>query len=358
MAPASMRRSTDHPDASPTSRHLASILENPLFKAIKTAERSTDIPSVHSTAAANATKLDQDPMDVFDRAVEQGMMTIQAATGCLLAKRRQLQLLEADETKATSSSDVGARVVSWLRTTSEEESLNFLHHRSFCAALLPFIVEEGMEQAVWAWLSKAMHNVSAGEVHTKLISDASYLLTQLVLIKRRPPHGDLDKAIGILLQAEQLFAGFPHVYKLLIQPWRSISWVSTVKSYNQTPASEVFYNAHLATAKRLPRPLLVERAHLHLFHPRQPNHKPAFEIFSNQRRLREIVDEAHSSPTSRSPIEFSDAVPWIAYLGYDTVNHLAKTGMTKEAKGVTELLRHEMADLLKRPMNAPDSLAI
>jgi hypothetical protein len=216
-----------------------------------------------------------------------------------------------------------------------------------------------MEQVVWAWLNKAMHKVTAGEGDDKLISDASYFLTQMVRIKRRRPHGDLDTAIATLLQAEQLFAGFPHVYKLLVDPWRNVSWVSTVKSLNQAPASEVFYDAHLAAANRLPLTLLVERAHLHLFHPTHPDLEPAFEIFSNPEKLREIVDDVHSKPESRSPVGLYDKLPWIAHLGHDTINHLAKTGMTEEANGVTELLRHEMSHIFKpKTLDAITALGI
>ncbi|KAK3177370.1 hypothetical protein K4F52_009839 [Lecanicillium sp. MT-2017a] len=339
--------------SSPTGRHLASILDNPLFKLSKTVSHSAQAPAAHSIAAVNAAKLEEDPMDFFDRAVERGMMNLKAASGCLFAKQKQLRILHPDKTKRLPSQDVAARVVAWLRSTDMESSLRFMRGHVFCRALVPFLVEEGMEQAIWGWLNRAMQRVSAGDADEYMRSDASYWLTALVRTKRQPPHGDLDAAIATLLQAEQLFSGHPHVYKLLVDPWRSVSWVSTVKSFNQAPASEVFFNAHLAAAKRLPRPLLVETAHLHLFHPTQPDFKPAFDIFSDQNRLRKIVHDAHTNPRTRSPIDFSDPVPWIAYLGYDTVTHLAKLGKTKEANGVTELLRHELSDLIQLPATEP-----
>ncbi|GKU10313.1 unnamed protein product [Fusarium langsethiae] len=132
---------------------------------------------------------------------------------------------------------------------------------------------------------------------------------------------------------------------LVAEGMEEVAWewlFSTVESYSRPAPSEELFDAHIATADRLSQPLLLERAHLHLYHPTHPDHLPALNFFKDKERLRKLVNSI--GPKKAKPAKLS-TVSWLAFLGHDTVNHLSLSGRTQEAQGVTELLQAEMASL-------------
>jgi hypothetical protein len=105
------------------------------------------------------------------------------------------------------------------------------------------------------------------------------------------------------------------------------------------------FDAHMATAELLPRPFEVEKAHLHLYHPTHPSHAPALRLFNNKVKLRKLVANFNPDNLNMSRVKGMSVLPWIAFLGHDTVNHLTQSGRVREADSVTELLRSELASL-------------
>ena len=325
----------DHAYRRPAAKqHLKHLLSNPLF--------SYQMKSVVDSPLA-APSMKREPMDVFDHAVSKGMMTIKAATGCLMAKRQQIQALGDGTTLNSSDGNVAARVISWLSWSYSDGNLAFLDRRNFVQALMPFLVSEKLEEVVWGWMSRTMEAKAVGS-ETRL-QRASNLLAELVKNQSQPQYGNLDAAITSLLKAERLFETNALLPDLLIQPWRSISWLSTVESYSRKAASEELFDAHMATADRLVQPVEAEKAHLHLYHPTHPDHTPALQFFRNTDKLRRMVDGLSPEKLSLAKAKGMGIIPWVAVLGHDTVNYLLKSGRSQEAEGMNELLQSELSAL-------------
>lgn len=319
---------------SAATQHLKSILANPLFSYSKQA-------SSPSSSLLPISK--RDPMDVFDHAVAKGMMTLKAATGCMMAKR---QLLSSSDSLADlASSQTALRVVRWLKSSGAEANLKFLDNQPFIRALTPLLIAEGLESVAWEWMTRTINDTGLSWENDLRIKRAAFLLAQLVHIKSQPQHGNLDEAITTILNAEQLFHTSPLLPQLLILPWRSVSWLSTVESYSRTAPSEKLFDAHMATAELLPRPFDVEKAHLHLYHPTHPDHAPAVRLFNDKKKLRKLVANFSPERLNLAKVKGMSILPWIAFLGHDTVNHLTQSGRMREADSVTELLRSELASL-------------
>ncbi|KAH6608615.1 hypothetical protein Trco_001961 [Trichoderma cornu-damae] len=336
-AAAPARSGDAHPHArrSAATVHLKSILSNPLF--------SYNNKESASSLTKGLWVSDRDPMDVFDHAVSRGMMTLKAATGCLVAKGQRLAAA-ADASPPVSASDAALRVVRWLRSSGAEGNLLFLDDAAFVRALAPFLIAERMEGVAWEWITRAM-NESAGISEEQRIARASCLLSQIVRAKSQSHHGNLDAAIQAILEAERLFQHHPWLPRLLVQPWRSVSWLSTVEAYSRATPTEELFEAHLATANRLPRPFPVETAHLHLYHPTHPDHVPALRFFSDKERLRKLVQALGPERLNLAKFTGMGTIPWIAFLGHDTVNHLKQSGRSEEARGITQVLRSELSDI-------------
>ncbi|KAH7022934.1 hypothetical protein EDB80DRAFT_696053 [Ilyonectria destructans] len=329
--------SSKPPDVSPpirqsaTNRHLKDILSNPLFSYNK---------DVNSTFPSTLAPPKRDPMEVFDHAVARGMMTPKAAIGCMVAKSKQLHAMESSGS-AFVSSGTAARVVRWLRSSGSEQDLRFLDNQTFVRTLAPFLVAEGMEEIAWEWLVRTV-NGPGNLSNEKRLKRASNLLAEVVRTKCQPQYGNLDSGISTMLQAQELFRKSPLLSDLLVLSWRSVSWFSTVEAYSRAAPSEELFDAHMATADRLPQPFLMERAHLHLYHPTHPDHVPALQFFRDKEKLRHLV---HAIGPKKSKPDKLSVVSWLAFLGHDTVNHLTQSGRTQEAQGVTDLLQAEVANL-------------
>ncbi|KAJ3511576.1 hypothetical protein NM208_g15417 [Fusarium decemcellulare] len=331
--------------ASPTrlsaaNRHLKDILTNPLFSYNK--DVTSPFPSTLAPSALAPPQ--RDPMEVFDHAVAKGLMTPKAAIGCMIAKSKQLQAQEPGLSSLATAGAAG-RIVRWLRSCGAEQDLRFLDNQTFVRTLAPFLVAEGMEEAAWEWLVRTINDPSGNLSKEKRLKRASHLLGEIVRTKCQPQHGNLDAGISTMLQAQQMFQTNPLLSELLVSSWRSVSWFSTVEAYSRPAPSEELFDAHIATADRLPQPFLMERAHLHLCHPTHPDHIPALQFFKDKERLRRLV---HAVGPKKSKPEKLSVVSWLAFLGHDTVNHLTQSGRTQEAQGVTELLQAEVANLFDR----------
>lgn len=197
-APAKSTGETSSPQArrSAASLHLKSVLSNPLFSYNKNNNNKENAPPLPKGLWVP----DRDPMDVFDHAVSRGMMTLKAATGCLVAKGQQLSSA-VDANVAATSSDTALRVVRWLRSSGAESSLLFLDNTAFVRALVPFLIAENMESVAWEWITRAMSE-SRDISEEQRIARASSLLSEIVRIKSQAQYGNLNAAIQAILEAE------------------------------------------------------------------------------------------------------------------------------------------------------------
>lgn len=336
---AAMAKITDsdhHIRQSAASQHLKSILSNPLFSYSQPTASSSTLPSISLLPTPK-----RDPMDVFDHGVAKGLMTLKAATGCMMAKRQMLS--NSESVADLSSSQTALRVLRWLQSSGADTKMKFLDNQAFIRALTPLLVAEGLESTAWDWISRTVGDADATLDTEIRVKRAAFLLAQLVHTKSQPQYGDLDAAITAILDAEQLYKNSPLLPKLLVLPWRSVSWLSTVESYSRTAPSEKLFDAHMATAEHLPRSFDVEKAHLHLYHPTHPDHGPALQFFNDKERLHRLVQKFNPEQLKLATAKGMGILPWIAFLGHDTVNHLTQSGRRQEAESVTELLRSELA---------------
>lgn len=324
-----------HPAA---KQHLKTLLSNPLFSYQK--ETSSTLPSPTPSPT-------RDPMDVFDHAVSKGMMNLKAATGCLKAKSQQLQLYPNGTSRAPGS-DTALKVVRWLRSSRPENDLGFLDDRLFVKTLMPFLLSEGLESMAWEWTARTINDISKDKSRLRR---AAFLLSDFVRAKSQPQHGGLDAAITTLLQVEDSFSSNPLLSKLLVYPWRSISWLSTVESYSRTAPSEKLFDAHVATAPLLHEPVDIETAHLHLYHPTHPEHTYALRLFQDTKKLQKLVQAITPKQISPAKSQRMGSMPWLAILGHDTVNFLTRSGRSQEAEEVTEVLQSELASLFTHNLN-------
>jgi hypothetical protein len=308
----------EHHPQRPTDRHLDSILSNPLFKQ---ANRNTPI-----TAPAK-----RDPMHVFDEAVSKGMMTRQAATGCLMAKRRDI--LQSDSLSVQASmadSHAGRRVVQWLRTSGEERRGAFLADNRLMKELVGFMVAEGLEEVIWSWahsLAKADGNLATEDPQGLLLGK---LLSRLVDAKSRLMDDEsLDAVYADILRADQTWRSSPNLPRILQQPWRQLSWCSTVEAWNRPRPSDSLFEEYVHISEHLTTPVQLDLAHLDLHHPTKPSHERAMEFFHKKNwNLPQTSDATGKRFTNR-----------VASMGMDTVKHLTQIGQVDQASWVTEVLR-------------------
>ncbi|UNI21146.1 hypothetical protein JDV02_007162 [Purpureocillium takamizusanense] len=323
---------------SAATQHLKSILSNPLF--------SYKMESPTQGLMVSPSVPRRDPMDVFDHAVARGMMTLKAATGCLVAKRQLLSGSVAD----LASSETALRMVRWLRSSGADGDLAFLDNQAFVRALTPFLVAEGLENAAWDWITRTINDTSAHWENELRVKRASFVLAELVRTKSQPQYGNLDAAIQTILDAERHFEKSALLPDLLVLPWRSVSWLSTVESYSRTAPSEELFNAHIATADLLRRPFTVEKAHLQLHHPTHPDHTAAMDFFQDRKELRKLVRRLSPEKVNPAKLKGMSIIPWIAFLGHDTVNYLTQSGRSEAAEDVSELLRSELSDVFSETL--------
>lgn len=321
-----------HPAA---QRHLKHLLSNPLFSyqqfqkadtAISAHPSSSLMPPQEQLATAR-----REPLDVFDHAVSRGLMTLKAATGILIAKRKQHQSGQDTLEKEGAA----RRVVRWLRSSRSQNDLAFLDDRPFMGELMPFLVREGLDEVAWEWISRLLSPAHDSSTFNHRSRSASHLLSELVRLKSLPQDKDLDAAMMTLVQARDRFRRSPVLPHLLLPPWQKLSWLATVSSYTHTKPSLKAFDAHMETSTRLSSPVEVEKAHLSLYHPAQADPSPALRLLKDRVALERLASSSHTLDKGREQGEPS----WLAELGNDTVNYLAWSGRKDEAQELMVILQ-------------------
>lgn len=260
-------------------------------------------------------------------------MNSNVAAGILMTKQKQLRT-DLDGLSVLAGGDVARRVIQWIRSSGSLSDFKFVDSRPLIDALMPFIVAEGLDEVVWEWISHLLGSID----HNPTVIQrqrASVLLRELIRFKSLPQDKDLDGAMMTLVQARETFKSNPFLPRLLRTPWRDLSWLTTVESYTRkTPRLSVF-NAHMATAEYFKSTVEVEKAHLLLYHPERSDATPALRLFHNHETF-ECLNHRTRPSTLHSPRR------WLLALGDDTMNFLARSGRSREAKEVAKILEAEM----------------
>ncbi|KAK1488562.1 hypothetical protein CABS01_02192 [Colletotrichum abscissum] len=308
--------SLTHSPSRPTDQHLRSILSNPLFKI------GAQLGNVPSTSSSP-----RDPMDVFDEAVSRGMMTNRAAQGCLKAKRLQIlqsSTLSVEDSMAASAA--GLRVVQWLRSSGQERNLEFLADVGLSRELLTFMVAEGLEEVAWTWADRLVRGEGPADGSSQIVG---FLVANLVRAKSRLEDRSLDTAFSTMLRAETTWKTNSQLPQILWQPFRHLSWEATVDAWKRPLPSAPLYESFARTAT-YQRPLIktirLDRAHLDLHHPTNPDHTGALAV------LRWFLED-------RGTLEGDGRLPRrLRTMAMDIVTHLTKIGRAESADTVLRLL--------------------
>ncbi|KAH7328730.1 hypothetical protein B0I35DRAFT_418186 [Stachybotrys elegans] len=331
--------STAPPRDTASIRHLKELLSNPLL-----------LPHSQPTAKTPSGTSWRDPMQDFDMAVSQKVMTMRIATGCLLAKRKQMSSAGLD----LRTSDTAARVIQWLRLSGEEEKLDFLGNVHFLDALMPFLLAEKSHSVAWKWIKRIMNTPGVGEKDDR-VRGASYLLEHLVRSTIQGASGNMTAAIATILKVEETFHGNELTRRLLLQPWRVVSWLSTVEHQGATTTGKESFDAHLETARLFGRRRVpVEQAHLHLYHPLSPDPQQALQILYNPKLLSRAVLVGERGGTRPDDPEVNSTnvmsyTSWIGHLARDTITYLRKSGSQDDALKLKEQFEWNFSPLIPLP---------
>jgi hypothetical protein len=337
FGPSVARPSAAHSNhAAPTSgnrdlasmQHLKSVLSNPLFN-------QTPKHALDTSAEVPA---EADPMRHFSQAMTKNLLTIRIATGCMIAKKNQL--IAAGGLPALGTTNTGHRVVQWLRLSGRERDLDFLDNATFVEVLTRFLIAEGRHDVLWKWISQSLEHSSHATVADLSARRAANLLDQMARGRIELEGGSLDAAISTIQQAEDSFQKSPLLPQMLHLPWRSVSWLSTVQSSEHAHAKEDLFEAHVATADHLARPVPVETAHLRLLHPTQPDTKLALDLLHDKRALQKsVMVRMPGTGAGAPPGDHSNdmnIIAWIECLARDTAQVLAAAGSQEDARRLLE----------------------
>lgn len=325
----------------PTDRHVRAILSNPLF-AYEPPKPTCSNPST-----------DRDPMDVFDQAVAKGLMNPQRAIGVLIAKRQAIaQSSSVSVNEGMAASGTAHRVVSWLRSSGLERNLEHVNYKPLLTQLLPFMIEEGLEDVVWLWLDQWMRAVTLDVSMRFQMIRASPLLMALIRAKVSRGHS-LDAGYATLVQAEDRFAHLDLFAETALRPWTTLSALSTVFTWQRTPPSAALYNSFVAMSislRRLRNSIIFDRAHLDLHHPTEPDAAAALSCLKSPffNRLSLILGGSNT--------RLEDADGWrsnkrdarkLVLMATDAAQHLTRVGKTSEAEWVGDVLIEKLGNFLR-----------
>jgi hypothetical protein len=277
------------PRPRPIEKHMASLVNNPLFLA---RIRSPDLGPV-APAPAPAQR---DPMDVFDEAVAKGLMTVKVATGCLEAKRRLIAKeaglyelhphkfqkqtprkmdLVLGSMRTWTGHDVADRLLTWLFASGEEKRLEYLADKSFVSRLMVFLVAEGKDHVVWSWIGKLMQRGRVTDY--PLARNLLYTLSATKLFEGE----SADSGLETIVDASNSYADHPLHKALLSSPWSGVASLTNNTAWQGSVASEALFNKFLTVSELLNRPTVeLQVAHLHLHHPSIPTHHRATDYFA------------------------------------------------------------------------------
>lgn len=328
----------------PTDRHVRAILSNPLFSY----EPSKTVSPSPST--------ERDPMDVFDQAVAKGLMDPKRATGVLIAKKQAIaQSSSLSVHEAMAASGTAHRVVSWLRSSGLERNLSFVKHEPLLNNLIPFMVEEGLDDVVWSWLERWMETEGHNWTMASHATRASPLLTALVRAKISPG-SPLDAGYATLIRANDMFSDHQAFTYTALIPWRTLSVMSTIFAWQRSPPSEVLFDSFAAMSESL-RGLVssikIDRAHLDLYHPTHPDATAALNCLKSpmldrlQRRLNSVGQAEQGSVASRGIQNPKSIAKSVVLMATDAAQHLTRTGDEAQAEWVGDLLLEKLGDFLR-----------
>jgi len=275
-------------------------------------------------------------MDIFKDGVSQGLMKIEYARACLEGKLQQIISSPVFSVQdGMKESGAGLEVLRWLVSSGAMHEVAFLKDLRFTKVLTDFLVAEGHQEIVFAWVQKSLDKLSrlpapyitseAMDIHGIPLY---YLVKQEVLV--RPT---LDSAYDYFSQAAKFLhsrCDVRHTAKCALV--RS-GMLLAIRSRNdgtrrQPPSPEKF-----ETFVRL-LPLFTNKhyheIHLRLHHPTKP------DVSSALKYLKSFV--SHGTSALAKPHQTS-----LINISLDTATYLLAHKRLEEARWVMDFIQTEFS---------------
>jgi hypothetical protein len=329
-APSNARRERDsHSGKHPADRHLSRVLGNPLLSFI----------------GGNRRVFRKDPMDVFEAAVAKGMMDIEAATNCLMAKKAEvIQSYALNVRDGMRDSKAGTRVLKWLISSGHANNLDFIRNQRFSVIFMQYLVAEGLQEACWTWIRRSFKDVPRifqlpdySDERKRLKNEIVTPLTAFLLALSARP-ASLDAAYIALAKAARYFPdlSLTQAREILGGSISRIASLTKTVEWDRPPPTESNFDSLLQIMPASNPRFQYDLAHLRLLHPTRPSAEDALKM------LREVY--AHGPPRllprkSRSEELQGDVEGRILHLGLSAAKYLLKQNQYREADEVMACLR-------------------
>jgi hypothetical protein len=317
------RRDSDHA-AHPTDQHMHSLLTNPLFSV---------------SPGAKGSKRIADPMDIFDKAVAKGMMSIGYAYTCLVGVKRKIILSPVLNIRdGMQESGAGLKVLKWLLSSGTANNNEFLKHKAFGELLMQFLVAEGLQEVTWTWIKRALEsrpNIDKLKGSSRLVArqDAIRPLMLLLRAEAMGPTVSLDNAYLCLSRAAGYFksSSLVEMRPFLGPPGLFLAHQTIFGTHVQP--GELSFESFLGLVPLISKDSDFFFAHLNVLHPKKPTPDFALNYLSKHmdpiRESLQEIDGIAEARQSRSRIQFC----------LDTAKLCLETKRFGEAHWVMDLLR-------------------
>ncbi|KAH6719106.1 hypothetical protein BKA61DRAFT_473907 [Leptodontidium sp. MPI-SDFR-AT-0119] len=326
----SRRSSLSDHERTPTDRHMHSLLTNPLF--------NLSLETGHSNVV-----LSKDPMDIFNKAVANGMMTTSDAKACLAAKKSQIirsSVLNVRD--GMKDSGAGLQVLKWLVSSGTANKTDFLKDVAFVKIMMEYMVAEGLQEAAWKWVKKSLETFSK----LSLLSGEEFVAAQkevvgplLLLVRAEAANSasptSLDAAYMTMSRAAGYLGGLStsEMTRILGPPGWFLIRASVMPRSSRPPPSESAFESFLSLIPVISKSPARYFAHLSLLHPTKPNPDLALDY------IRSIDANKSKQKKGRQSKAATESDHHNIQLGLDTANYLLVQHRYTEADEVMEFLR-------------------
>lgn len=278
----------------------------------------------------------RNPFDVFDAAVAKGLMTTRRAAGFLATIRAQAVKRGAPDAQPDlATAGAGLRVLQWLRTSGQEDSLRFLSDPVLIPHLIPFMYAEGLEEVAWTWLARlaTSHLRLAGLGPGRDSNPLCRLLGTMMKEHIQPAAKskmNLDGSYSALLRADQMLPKDDRVAAQSIKSaWLGLSWASTVDAWDRPKPSAQLFESFFNLGPPYGVPL--DLAHLKLHHPTAPSTDSAVRYMRVFLKKPDVIDQTYKAFGVQSQRR-------LVCFALDTVDRLKQIGDTTHASRIEAFL--------------------
>jgi len=279
-----------------------------------------------------------DPMSVFDQAVAKGMMNTRYAHAFL--KKIRSGVIESSVLNirdGMKDSGAGLKVLKWLISSGTANDNEFLKNEAFAGVLMQFMVAEGLQEAAWTLIKRALESRTylpkTGPARSQAVRDT---ITPLMCLIKAEIMGAVPLDAGYLCLSRA--AGYlkssslQQMRPFLAPPF----WLLARRTmfHLHPPPTESSFESFLSLVPVFTAHIDYYFAHLNILHPTKPLAEPALAYL----RKLDTDSNTESSQESRDGREIRKRMAHI-HLGLGTAKILLETNRFSEAEWVMDFLR-------------------